>query len=517
MNKVRPALLSADPPDLIRFARFARNGWAKRREPHEEGSADAHVSTAFPAARGGSDHVGGRNNGGRSGIRNGTIRYITCAGSVAAAAREGPGRGFHTGPHRRRAGGVDRLLQRGNVWIAATDGSNAHQVTTGGSWLYADMADNGTIVAEGPGEQAPDGTTGMDLYVMDQSGHVDHKMTTPSDYSSFSFPAYPPTTVRISPDAQKIAYYNFEGDEDTTLWTPTSSTNLNFPGQTLGQENNIDPSWIDSTDLLLDDPSAWECYSTPPDRVFKTYKTGNGDDTAASWFDDTTEAGGCYQNGWATGFDSTISRQGAKIAVVEDNAADNFDGQPTKVVIRLFATNGPAPTKPTFKCQVALNAAKYNTDKGGLWVGYASPTFTADGTELAWGDADGIHVANVSNLANCSSITPSLLIAGAALPSFSAATIGSQQSPSITLSKSSGPPGTSVTATGAAFGPNETVKLTFLDSAGHKTSLGSATADGTGAFTKNVTIPASAPLGKGKVQGKGATSGLKAHATFKVM
>jgi hypothetical protein len=354
----------------------------------------------------------------------------------------------------------------------------------------------------------------MDLYVMDSSGHVNHTMTTPSDYSSSSWPAYPPDSVRISPDAQKIAYWNWEGGEQLTLWTPTSSTNLNFPGQTLGQENNEHPAWIDSTHFMTDDPSAWQCFVDPPDRVFKYYKTGNGDDTAANWFDDNSEGGGCYQNGWSYGFNPVITRAGDKIAIVEDDAANYFDGQPRKVIIRLFATNGPAPTKPTYKCQIVLNANKYNTDNGGLWVGYASPTFTADGTELAWGDADGIHVANVSNLSNCSSITPSLMIAGAALPQFSAAS--ATQAPAITLSKGRGLPGATVTVKGAAFGAGEKVNITFKDHAGTTSTLGQASADATGAFSLKVTIPAGAAVGKGKITAKGASSGLTATKAFKV-
>jgi hypothetical protein len=402
----------------------------------------------------------------------------------------------------------------GNIFTAATDGTGARQVTSGGGWLDATMADDGTLVAEGPGETAPDGTQGMDLYVMDRTGHLDHRITTPSDYSSSSFPAYPPDAVRISADAQKIAYWNWEGGEQLTLWTPTTSTNLNFPNQTLGQENNEHPAWIDSTHFMTDDPSAWECFVNPPDRVFKYYKTGNGDDTAANWFDDKTEAGGCYQNGWATGFDPTITRAGDTIAVVEDNAADYFDGQPRKVVIRLFSTNGPAPNAPTFKCQIALDAGAFNTDTGGLWVGYASPTFTVDGTELAWGDGAGIHVANVSDLSNCSSIAQSLMIAGAALPQFSAA--AATQGPAISLSKSKGIPGTQITVTGSGFGHGETVKLTFVDHGGTSSILGQVAADGSGSFSTKVTIPAGAKLGKGKVTAKGVSSGSSAKRAFRV-
>jgi hypothetical protein len=41
--------------------------------------------------------------------------------------------------------------KNGNIFVSGTDGTNARQVTSGGDWLYASMADNGTLVAEGAG------------------------------------------------------------------------------------------------------------------------------------------------------------------------------------------------------------------------------------------------------------------------------------------------------------------------------------------------------------------------------
>jgi hypothetical protein len=44
-----------------------------------------------------------------------------------------------------------------------------------------------------------------------------------------------------------------------------------------------------------------------------------------------------------------------------------------------------------------------------------------DGTRLAFAEPDGVHVANVSNLSNCASVTAPLVIPGATQPSWSAA------------------------------------------------------------------------------------------------
>jgi hypothetical protein len=51
----------------------------------------------------------------------------------------------------------------------------------------------------------------------------------------------------------------------------------------------------------------------------------------------------------------------------------------------------------------------------------ASPTFTPDGSRLAWAEKDGVHFANTSDLGPCSALTDGLLVAGAAYPFFAEA------------------------------------------------------------------------------------------------
>ena len=58
------------------------------------------------------------------------------------------------------------------------------------------------------------------------------------------------------------------------------------------------------------------------------------------------------------------------------------------------------------------------------------------------------------------------------------------------------------------------MKLSFTDKAKHKTSFGTVTANGSGAFSKVITIPAGAAIGKGKVAAAGG--GASAKATFTV-
>lgn len=88
--------------------------------------------------------------------------------------------------------------------------------------------------------------------------------------------------------------------------------------------------------------------------------------------------------------------------------------------------------------------------------------------------------------------------------------------PALTVSPTSGPPGTTANVTGTGFGPNETIKLSFKDFNGTITALGTALTDGEGAFSRVVTIPLGAASGAGKISAKGVTSHLAATKTFTV-
>jgi hypothetical protein len=89
--------------------------------------------------------------------------------------------------------------------------------------------------------------------------------------------------------------------------------------------------------------------------------------------------------------------------------------------------------------------------------------------------------------------------------------------PKLASSVSSGSPGSSVTVTGKNFGPAENVKLTFVDSVGVKTAVGSVSSNIAGGFSKSITIPAGAASGSGKILATGATSKLSARKPFTVL
>ena len=200
------------------------------------------------------------------------------------------------------------FMRDGNVWLMAPDGSHQRQVTRGRAFEWPSAADDGTLLA----------LSGDYLYRLTPRGDT---IGTPipafSTQTSDDFPIEQPTHVRLSPDGTRIAYDAALDDEVSTLWTPALSTTVDFPGQMQGQQGLGSPSWIGNGTLLL---SRDETADPDDPTMFARYAVGGGDNTAADWFSDPDAA-------WATGFDAAASRDGTRVAVLEDDAAEN-DGIP---------------------------------------------------------------------------------------------------------------------------------------------------------------------------------------------
>ena len=133
-------------------------------------------------------------------------------------------------------------LKSGNVWIAHADGTQARQFTLhANNWSSPTEADNGTVVvAGGKPRTNPDGSTseaGAEIYRFKPDGsQIGGVIPTWGSYSTSSCPTFAPVSVEVSHDATKIAYGIWEcgSASFTALWTPATSTGLNFPHQKVG-------------------------------------------------------------------------------------------------------------------------------------------------------------------------------------------------------------------------------------------------------------------------------------------
>jgi len=280
-----------------------------------------------------------------------------------------------------------------SLWIARPDGTGARKIGDG-PFAWPSQANNGTIVAQGPGKRAPDGTRGGEIWVFTAAGRLDHRISAPADYSTLDCPTFAPQHIHISPDGSKIAYDTWMCNHFMSVWTPATSRGLNWPKQKAGQEGTIVPSWIGNDRLLL------SYVSRPVDaQEFALYSPGAGDNALTGWFSDA---------GWASGWRAFASSDGKRIAVVEDDAADRL-GTPARVAIKLYAAEGSSDA-PTTICETNIPF--------GPGFANVSPSFSPNHKRLLFGLPDGIHVAEIGERPNCAAIARAPLILPGATQGF---------------------------------------------------------------------------------------------------
>ncbi len=232
-------------------------------------------------------------------------------------------------------------LKDGNVWIAHTDGSGARQFTRNAyDWSSPSEADDGTVVAAGGLDRTnPGGTNSVgssELYRFSGDGNeLGEPIPTGGSYSSPACPTFGPTSVRVSPDATKIAYGIWTcGDPGfTALWTPATATDFDFPNQTLGQEDFYHPAWIDSSKFTVS--------STGPvlfgARWFVHLVSGADNASEGAWNEPD-------MTGTAQG---VISRDGSKMVAFEDDQGQWTDLRTHNVTLWLYtgssSTRAPSP------------------------------------------------------------------------------------------------------------------------------------------------------------------------------
>lgn len=312
-------------------------------------------------------------------------------------------------------------MKDGNVWISHGDGSNARQVTGGpNTWSWPTEDDSGNILVAGGQENINAGiedTAGSEIYRLNQQGaSLSAPQQTPGSMSSVACPTFPPVSLRVAPNGQHYAYHSFFCDRFDTFIGTVGGAGFT---DTEYMQDFMFPYWVNNSNFLISRGGV----------QFDTCDTSTGFN--CEWW--THDLGDQANNGWpwfsddassATGFDGiAISRDGTKFVSVEDDGADH-SGAAQNVEVRLWAASG-APTNasggsastPSLKCELTLPADPDST----LWYYNAGPSFSPDGTRLAFAEPDGVHIANVSNLNNCGSISAPLVIAGATQPFWSAA------------------------------------------------------------------------------------------------
>jgi WD40-like Beta Propeller Repeat len=262
----------------------------------------------------------------------------------------------------------------GNIWLAHADGSAPYQVTSDGGYASPSESDAGAIVA----------TRAKKLVRMSQNGAA---LNTPVDTSS---PLDNVGDPRVSPDGSTIAYWFasvtsscgalFCGFDSPVATAYSYADRFGSPAGDGMQNQVMQPAWISNTETVMSGNSALVWYQT----------LGAGDDSYKQWFSDCdfncTGNAAHDDGGPAQYYQPAVARTGDRLAIIR--RPNNATGSASATdEISIMTMSGPPPATPTPVCEVT-----------GSTAGFASPTWSADGSELAWAEADGIHIATVGAL-----------------------------------------------------------------------------------------------------------------------
>lgn len=328
-------------------------------------------------------------------IRRSRVAVVVAslAASVAVVATSGTAEAVVTGSFM--------YSKNGNIHLAHADGSHDIIFKQGG-WYWPSMDNNGVIAAERADRYAPDGTKGYTIHRFRQSGTQLSRQNTPSSLSAVACVAYPSFHLSLSPDGTKYAYDYEDCTGEFATWTPVSSFHPH------GHVDYYAPSWLSNTKLTISHMGM--TLTSDSAEVGVLYTSGGG----TGWSTDLAAS-------WATAYHATATRDGHKIALIEDDSADYFDGVARHV--RLVFGTSAGPGQPiTRRCSIGLPLAQF-ASPGWYSTDYTNLTFRPDGRILAFDTSTGIYKVHTGVLAGCSASTLNrqLWIRGGINPSFSPA------------------------------------------------------------------------------------------------
>jgi hypothetical protein len=258
----------------------------------------------------------------------------------------------------------------GNVWLANPDGSGQRQVTTSGGYSKPTQSNDGTIVA----------VKDSVLHRLNRAGTF-LNLAAASGTALYTGPIAP----ALAPDGSLVAYdYNNTGPSapgfHTTLSYATRQTTHDEIYEISGR---INPSWLGNNSVLMFDGSP----STIGDTLIKTL----GVTTTQPWYEDP---------------DLSLSGGEVDASMTRLAATDT-------TVIRLYQLNSPPPSMDVQpKCDITGPAGSF-----------FRPTWSPNGTQLAWQEDNGIWVGT-PNFADCGAATAALVIPGGKAPDWGPADVG---------------------------------------------------------------------------------------------
>jgi hypothetical protein len=280
-------------------------------------------------------------------------------------------------------------IKDGNVWLSTPDGSRQFQVTTTGQYADVSQADDGTMIA----------LTGARLHKLSRTGDVLADFATPVS-DTRPAPAktfYGPFDPAISPDGTKVAYsyYWITQSQSPGCLPPTCYVAINEGGTGYSRSDRLTgwdepglgyhsgwrhPVWVDNDMTMLSNPTHLPNRDIILDRISDG---GNGHgNLVMNWTSDTVDGNPSVGGG-------DITRDKRKLAFQTGTG----DSTLSVYWIREFPTSWRDSLPNTDEVHVCY---RYGDAPGGK---FSQPTFSPDGSGLAWAAEDGIHVAAVPSFA----------------------------------------------------------------------------------------------------------------------
>ena len=271
-------------------------------------------------------------------------------------------------------------VKDGDLWL--TDVERSVQLTANGGWESPSQDAAGNIVAIRRVEEGEH--TNRYIYRLDARGNQLNPRVTAVDVNNSLETG--PLGAEVSPNGVLVAYHYFNRSptipqNQRPRFSMSYSNRDTDQTEIIEQGYYLNPTWIDNSNVaLFVDPA----FSTD----VQIYTVGG---SFSDWF---AVEGASLTSG-------DLSSDNRRFVAIGDGGA-----------LLLFYTLAAAPPATPSFCGGA------NTPNGS----YASPTWSPDGLEVAWQEADGIHLATAGDPSGCD-VREAALIPGGETPFWGSANL----------------------------------------------------------------------------------------------